>query len=50
MVPKLIFETKYERAKSAGLGAVTDGDLMIDEASLKVAAKTVARHLAFKSK
>jgi len=41
---------KYERAKSAGLGAVTDGDLMIDEASLKVAAKTVARHLAFKSK
>lgn len=41
---------KYESAKSAGLGAVTDGDLMIDEASLKVAAKTVARHLAFNSK
>jgi citrate lyase subunit beta/citryl-CoA lyase len=40
--------SKYESAKSAGLGAVTDGDLMIDEASLKVAAKTVARHLAFK--
>lgn len=40
---------KYESAKSAGLGAVTDGDLMIDEASLRVAAKTVARHLAFKS-
>jgi len=40
---------KYESAKSAGLGAVTDGDLMIDEASLRVAKKTVARHLAFKS-
>lgn len=40
---------KYESAKAAGLGAVTDGDLMIDEASLRVAAKTVARHLAFKS-
>jgi citrate lyase subunit beta/citryl-CoA lyase len=40
---------KYESAKSAGLGAVTDGDLMIDEASLRVAEKTVARHLAFKS-
>jgi citrate lyase subunit beta / citryl-CoA lyase len=41
---------KYESAKSAGLGAVTDGDLMIDEASLRVAEKTVARHLAFKSR
>lgn len=40
---------KYESAKSAGLGAVTDGDLMIDEASLRIAAKTVARHLAFKT-
>jgi citrate lyase subunit beta/citryl-CoA lyase len=40
---------KYESAKSQGLGAVTDGDLMIDEASRRHAAKIVARRQAFKS-
>jgi citrate lyase subunit beta/citryl-CoA lyase len=40
---------KYESAKSQGLGAVTDGDLMIDEASRRNAAKIVARREAFKS-
>ena len=40
---------KYESAKSQGLGAITDGDLMIDEASLRSAAKIVARHQAFNS-
>lgn len=38
---------KYERAKSQGLGAIADGDLMIDEASLRSAAKIVARRQAF---
>jgi citrate lyase subunit beta/citryl-CoA lyase len=41
---------KYESAKSQGLGAVTDGDLMIDEASRRHAAKIVARRQAFNSK
>jgi citrate lyase subunit beta/citryl-CoA lyase len=40
---------KYESAKSQGLGAVTNGDLMIDEASRRHAAKIVARHQGFKS-
>ena len=40
---------KYESAKSQGIGAVTDGDLMIDEASRRHAAKIVARRQAFKS-
>ena len=40
---------KYESAKSQGLGAVTDGDLMIDEASRRHAAKIVARRQAFNS-
>ena len=41
---------KYESAKSQGLGAVTAGDLMIDEASRRHAAKIVARRQAFNSK
>jgi citrate lyase subunit beta/citryl-CoA lyase len=40
--------TKYESAQSQGLGAATDGDLMIDEASRRQAAKIVARYQAFK--
>jgi citrate lyase subunit beta/citryl-CoA lyase len=40
---------KYESAKSKGLGAIADGDLMIDEASLRSAAKIVARRHAFNS-
>jgi citrate lyase subunit beta/citryl-CoA lyase len=40
---------KYESAKSKGLGAIADGDLMIDEASLRIAAKIVARREAFNS-
>ena len=40
---------KYESAKSQGLGAVADGDLMIDEASRRHAAKIVARRQAFNS-
>ena len=40
---------KYENAKSQGLGAIADGDLMIDEASLRSAAKIVARRQAFNS-
>lgn len=40
---------RYESAQSQGLGAVTDGDLMIDEASRRLAAKIVARHEAFKA-
>jgi len=31
------------------VGAVTDGDLMIDDASRRHAAKVVARHEAFKA-
>ncbi len=38
---------KYENAKSQGLGAISVGDLMIDEASLRSAAKIVARRQAF---
>ena len=38
---------KYESAQSQGLGAITDGDVMIDEASRRNAAKIVARHKAF---
>ena len=38
---------KYEIAKKQGLGAIADGDLMIDEASLRSAAKIVARRQAF---
>lgn len=38
---------KYEGAQSQGLGAITDGDVMIDEASRRNAAKIVARHKAF---
>ena len=41
---------RYESAKSQGLGAVTDGDQMIDEASRRLAAKIVARHEAFKAR
>jgi citrate lyase subunit beta/citryl-CoA lyase len=41
---------KYESAQSQGLGAATDGDLMIDEASRRHAAKIVARHQAFKAR
>jgi citrate lyase subunit beta/citryl-CoA lyase len=41
---------KYESAQSRGLGAATDGDLMIDEASRRHAAKIVARRQAFNSK
>ena len=41
---------KYESSQSQGLGAVTDGDLMIDEASRRLAAKVVARHEAFKAR
>jgi citrate lyase subunit beta/citryl-CoA lyase len=41
---------KYESAKSQGLGAITDGDLMIDEASLRSAAKIVARRQAFNAR
>jgi len=41
---------KYESAQSQGLGAATDGDLMIDEASRRHAAKIVARHEAFKAR
>lgn len=40
---------RYESAQSQGVGAVTDGDLMIDEASRRHAAKVVARHEAFKA-
>ena len=40
---------RYESAQSQGVGAVTDGDLMIDEASKRHAAKVVARHEAFKA-
>ena len=39
---------RYASAQSQGLGAITDGDLMIDEASRRQAAKVVARHEAFK--
>ena len=38
---------KYESAQSQGLGAITDGDVMIDEASRRNAAKIVARRKAF---
>ena len=38
---------KYESAKSQGLGAIALGDLMIDEATLRSAAKIVARRQAF---
>lgn len=41
---------RYESAQSQGLGAVTDGDLMIDEASRRLAAKIVTRHEAFKAR
>ena len=41
---------RYESAQSQGLGAVTDGDQMIDEASRRLAAKIVARHEAFKAR
>ena len=41
---------RYESAQSQGLGAVTDGDLMIDEASRRLAAKIVTRHEAFKTR
>ena len=41
---------RYESAQSQGLGAVTDGDLMIDEASRRLAAKIVIRHEAFKTR
>jgi citrate lyase subunit beta/citryl-CoA lyase len=41
---------RYESSQSQGLGAVTDGDLMIDEASRRLAAKVVARHEAFKAR
>lgn len=37
----------YEKAQNKGLGAATDGDLMIDEASRRHAAKIVARREAF---
>jgi len=40
---------RYESAQSQGVGALTDGDLMIDEASRRHAAKVVARHEAFKA-
>jgi citrate lyase subunit beta/citryl-CoA lyase len=40
---------KYESAKSQGLGAVAVGDLMIDEASRRHAAKIIARCQAFSS-
>ena len=39
---------RYASAQSQGLGAITDGDLMFDEASRRQAAKVVARHEAFK--
>ena len=39
--------SKYESAQSQGLGAIADGDVMIDEASRRSAAKIVARHQAF---
>jgi len=39
--------SKYEIAQSQGLGAIADGDVMIDEASRRSAAKIVARHQAF---
>ena len=38
---------KYESAQSQGLGAITDGYVMIDEASRRNAAKIVARRKAF---
>jgi len=38
---------KYESAQSQGLGAITDGDVMIDEASRRNAVKIVARRKAF---
>jgi len=41
---------RYESAQSQGVGALTDGDLMIDEASRRHAAKVVARHEAFKAR
>ena len=41
---------RYESAQSQGLGAVTDGDLMIDEASRRLAAKIVTRHEAVKAR
>ena len=41
---------RYESAQSQGLGAITDGDLMIDEASRRLAAKIVTRHEAFKAR
>ena len=41
---------KYEGAQSQGLGAATDGDLMIDEASRRHAAKIVTRYQAFKGR
>ena len=39
--------SNYEIAQSQGLGAIADGDVMIDEASRRSAAKIVARHQAF---
>jgi citrate lyase subunit beta/citryl-CoA lyase len=38
---------KFESAQSQGLGAIADGDVMIDEASRRSAAKIVARRNAF---
>ena len=40
---------KYENAQGNGLGAVIDGDLMIDEASRRNAAKIIDRREAFNS-
>ena len=38
---------KFESAQNQGLGAIADGDVMIDEASRRSAAKIVARRKAF---